>query len=261
MRPTPRKRSCGLRARRARTIAWTLDPLLVDLFRHRQAGPEALDFTSIRSAAIRTTSPTSWSRRFCRSANKAVGPLIALYEELGEEQGVRHRLPARRTACARSAHSGTVARAAGVRCGRRRLSRWVCMAIRRRGRRSRKCSREIPEEDDGTAARDQARAGTAGCASATVRARSRSTFSTNIRRVELPAFDVLPEAERLELLGSEDAKCARERRIVSSMHELNAKSRSGVVGDAAQVGSRAAVRAEAWESLADVTEDARFATR
>jgi len=63
-----------------------IEPLLVDLFRH-YGNPEALDF--FIDAARR--SPGEIDDELIQAllpfGEKAVGPLLALYEELGEEQG------------------------------------------------------------------------------------------------------------------------------------------------------------------------------
>jgi hypothetical protein len=63
-----------------------LDPLLTDLFRHYQS-PEALEFyvDAIRRAPEDVDD--GLIQALLPFADKAAGPLLALYEELGEEQG------------------------------------------------------------------------------------------------------------------------------------------------------------------------------
>jgi hypothetical protein len=71
----------------------------------------------------------------------------------------------------------------------------------------------------------------------------------------LPAFDILPEAERLEMLASGAAEVRAGAAHSFFNTTLNAKSRAALL-DRAKSDDDAAVRARAWESLADVTEDA-----
>jgi hypothetical protein len=72
---------------------------------------------------------------------------------------------------------------------------------------------------------------------------------------ELPVFDVLPEAERLELLRGDDALVRAGAAHSFFNSELNVKSRTALL-EAAKLDADALVRAKAWESLADTTEDA-----
>jgi len=76
----------------------------------------------------------------------------------------------------------------------------------------------------------------------------------------LPAFDLLPETERLEMLGSEDAEVRAGAAHSFFNTTLNALSRAALL-DRAGSDEDAAVRARAWESLADVTEDAAIRDR
>ncbi len=69
----------------------------------------------------------------------------------------------------------------------------------------------------------------------------------------MPAFDLLPEAERLEMLGPRIRKFAPARRTASSTR-AEREVEGGVAGTR-EVGSDATVRARAWEALADVAED------
>jgi hypothetical protein len=71
----------------------------------------------------------------------------------------------------------------------------------------------------------------------------------------LPAFDLLPETERLEMLAAEDAQVRAGAAHSFFNTTLNPKSKAALL-ERAKSDSDSAVRARSWESLADVTEDA-----
>ncbi len=76
---------------------------------------------------------------------------------------------------------------------------------------------------------------------------------------ELPAFDLLPESERLELLKSEDALTRAGAAHSFFNDELKAKARAALF-ESARSDAEASVRARAWESLADATTESAIRT-
>jgi HEAT repeat protein len=72
---------------------------------------------------------------------------------------------------------------------------------------------------------------------------------------ELPEFDVIPEAERIEMLGSPDAIIRAGAAYSFFNAELSPKARVALL-EAATSDSDPAVRGRAWESLADAVQDA-----
>jgi hypothetical protein len=72
---------------------------------------------------------------------------------------------------------------------------------------------------------------------------------------ELPVFDVLSEAERMQLLESPDPETRAAAAHSYFNQELDPKTR-GALFRLAQTDPDAKVRGRAWESLADATEDA-----
>ena len=130
-----------------------LDPLLVDLFRSFADRPEARRSISIstRSAASRKTLTTSWLRRCFRLAKK---PSIRCSRFM--KNWARSREPMSRScwlACgSRPARSALLLdrleydAADGA-------SAWGCTAIRRRGRRSKKCWPRFPRKTSNCGAR------------------------------------------------------------------------------------------------------------
>jgi hypothetical protein len=71
---------------------------------------------------------------------------------------------------------------------------------------------------------------------------------------ELPAFDVLSEAERMQLIESPDAETRAAAAHSFFNQELDPKTRAALFR-LAQSDPDAKVRGRAWESLADATED------
>jgi hypothetical protein len=72
---------------------------------------------------------------------------------------------------------------------------------------------------------------------------------------ELPAFDLLTPAERLELLGSSDAEVRAAAAYSFFNEELDPKARAALL-ELARSDADPKVRGRAWEGLADQTEDA-----
>lgn len=76
---------------------------------------------------------------------------------------------------------------------------------------------------------------------------------------ELPAFEVLSEPERMQLIESPEAETRAAAAHSFFNQELDPKTR-GTLFRLAQSDPDARVRARAWESLADATEDAAIRT-
>ena len=74
-------------------------------------------------------------------------------------------------------------------------------------------------------------------------------------RPELPAFEVLSESERMQLIESPDAETRAAAAHSFFNQELHPKTRATLL-QLAQSDPDAKVRGRAWESLADATEDA-----
>jgi len=228
-----------------------IDPLLVDLFRHFRPD-EALDFYI---DAIRR-SPEEVSDELIEAllpfGEKAIAPLIALYEELGEDRGAdiafllaglhvrdprilallldRLEYDAADGAFALGVYGDPAARPA--------LEKMLA---------------EIPA-DDTELRREIAHAlDQLDAAPAQYEPDAFDIFADYHER-ELPVFDVLPESERLDLLKSDDAATRAGAAHSFFNTEVNAPSRAALLA-AAENDPDAAVRARAWESLADSTED------
>ncbi len=228
-----------------------LDPLLVDLFRHFQP-EEALGFYM---DAIRR-SPEEVSDQLVEAilsyGEKAIDPLIALYHELGEERGgdVAFLLAGLHVRDPRilelllerleydAADGAFTLGVYGDPAARPALERMLA---------------EIPEED--VELRRELNHALESLSETPPRYEGEPfDILKEYPEHDLPAFDVLPEAERLELLRSDDA-AARAGAAHSFFNTtLNAKSREALL-ETARRDAEPAVRARAWESLADATDD------
>jgi SEC-C motif-containing protein len=228
-----------------------IDPLLVDVFRHYQT-PEALDFLIdvVRRNAEDVSDDLILA--FLPFGEKAIDPLLALYHELGEEQGadiafLLAGLHIRDSRIFELLHERLEYDAAD---GAFLLGLYGDTAARPA---LEKMLAEIPKEDQElrreiSFAMEQLHQ--------TPEPYQPEPFDIlrEYPERDLPAFDLLPEVERLEMLTSEDplirAGAARSFFNV----ELNAKSRAALL-DLAKSDPESRVRGRAWESLADATED------
>src|SRR5436190_7166712 len=231
-----------------------LDPLLVDLFRHWQT-PEALGFYMdvIRRA------PDDVSDELIQALlpfrERAIEPLLALYEELGEEHSAeigfllagmhvqdprvlailldRLEFDAADGAFCLGLYGDPAARPAlemmpgGIPAGEAELRREVQYALEQLDAPP---PNYEPEPFDVLA---------------------------EYPKRELPAFDVLSEMERLALLESPDADVRAGSAHSFFNHELDHRSRASLFR-IAQSDPDAKVRGRAWESLADATEHAEI---
>jgi hypothetical protein len=228
-----------------------LDPLLVDLF-HHWGTPEALDF--LIEAVKRTHEDVNDElvQTLLPFGERAVEPLLKLYEELGEEQGSdiafllaglgvrdprvlallldRLQFDAGDGALCLELYHDPAARPA--------LESMLA---------------EIPAEDV-SLRRDLQHA----LAELNEPAPSYEPLPFDIMKEyparELPAFDVLSEPERMQLMASLDADTRAAATHSFFNQELDPKTR-GALFRLTQSDPDAKVRGRAWESLADATED------
>lgn len=236
-----------------------LDPLMVDLFRHFSiAEPTAvhgvapLDFYL---GAIRR-SPEEISDELAQAifpfGEAAAGPLIALYEELGEEQGsdVAFVLAGLRVRDPRvlallldrleydAADGAFLLGLYGDPAARPALEKMLA---------------EVPEED--TELRREIQYAIEQLdAPETHYAPEPFDILAEYPEYEPPVFDLLTEAERLDLLKSDEPRVRAGAAHSFFNSELNPKARAALL-DAARSDEDASVRARAWESLADAVSD------
>ena len=230
-----------------------VDPLLVDLFRHFKPA-EALDYY----VAVLRGMPEEVSDDLIQAilpfGEKAVDPLLALYEELGEEQGadVAFVLAGLRIRDERvlkllldrleydTADGAFVLGLYGDPAAKPALEKMLG---------------EVPEED-AELHREIKYAIEQLDAPPTHYENEPFDILAEYPERELPAYDLLSEQERLELLKSEDTATRAGAAHSFFNAELSPKVKA-VLFDVAKLDSEAVVRAKAWESLADVTtEDA-----
>jgi hypothetical protein len=229
-----------------------LEPLLVDLFRH-YGNPEALDF--FIDAARR--SPEEVDDELIQAllpfGEKAVGPLLDLYEELGEEQGIdvafllaglRVRDP---RVLAVLLDRLEFDAADGAFC----LGLYGDPAARPA---LEKMLAEIPEADVELRREIQYALEMLDTSEPTYQPELFDILAEYPER-DIPAVEVLSEAERLELLSSSDPDARAVAAHSFFNIELDPKERAALLA-LAKSDPDARVRGRAWASLADATEDA-----
>jgi hypothetical protein len=228
-----------------------LEPLLVDLFRYFQT-PEALEFyvDIIRRAPEEVDD--SLIQALLPFGAKAVEPLLALHEQLGEEQGsdVTFLLAALRLRDPR------VLQILLDRLEFDAADGAFCLGLY--GDPSAKPAletmlAEIPESDlelrrEITHAVEQLDAPEPDYQPEPF------DILADYPERELPPFDVLDEAERVEMLSSTEADVRAGAAHSFFNQALNAKSRAVLFG-LAKNDPDAAVRGEAWAALGDALED------
>ena len=236
-----------------------LDPLLVDLFRHWGASnvnpPEALDFyiDVIRRA------PDDVSDELIQALlpfrERAIEPLLALYEELGEEHSAEigfllagmHVHDPRVLAILLDRLEFDAADGAfclglyGDPAARPALEAMLA---------------EIPAEEAELRREVQYALEQVDAPPPNYEPEPFDLIAEYPKR-ELPAFDVLSEMERLALLESPDADVRAGSAHSFFNHELDHRSRASLLR-VAQSDADANVRGRAWESLADATENAEI---
>jgi hypothetical protein len=229
-----------------------LDPLLVDLFHHWNT-PDALDF--LISVVRRTHEDVDDDlvQTLLPFGERAVEPLLKLYEELGEEQGSdiafllaglgvrdprvldllleRLQFDAGDGALCLELYHDSAARPA--------LEAMLA---------------EIPAEEVALR-RDLQHALQELGEPAPVYEPIPFDILAEYPARQLPAFEVLSEAERMHMIESPDAETRAAAAHSYFNQELDPKTRAALFR-LAQSDPDAKVRGRAWESLADATEDA-----
>ena len=229
-----------------------LDPLLVDLFRHWQT-PEALDF--LIDAVRRTHEDVNDElvQALLPFGEHAVEPLIKLYEELGEEQG-----------------SDIAFLLAGLRVHDPRVLALLLDRLQFDAADGALCLElyhdpaarpaletmlaEIPAEEV-ELRRDLQHALEELDQPAPPYEPTPFDIMAEYPERQLPAFEVLSESERMQLIESPDAETRAGAAHSFFNQELDPKTRAALFR-LAQSDPDAKVRGRAWESLADATEDA-----
>jgi HEAT repeat protein len=226
-----------------------LDPLLIDLFRH-YGTREAVDFFLDAIRRSPDDVDDSLIQAMLPFGEKAVEPLLSLYEELGEEQGtdvafllagLRVRDPRVLTLLLDRLEFDTADGAFslglyGDPAARPALEKMLA---------------EIPE-DDVELRREIAHAlEELDSPEPQYQAEPFDIYAEYPER-ELPRFDVLPETERIELLSSSDAEVRAEAAYSFFNADLHPKARAALLA-LAESDPDAKVRGRAWESLADAS--------
>jgi HEAT repeat protein len=228
-----------------------LDQLLVDLLRHFKPA-EAMNYFIDVLRRTPDEVPDDLIEALLPFGEKAVEPLIALYEELGEEQGsdvafVLAGLHARDPRVLQllldrleydAADGAFVLGLYGDPAARPALEKMLA---------------EIPEEDAELRREIGYAIEQLNAAPAEYKPEEFDILAEYPER-ELPVFDVLPEEERLELLKSEDTATRAGAAHSFFNSELNAKSRAALLEIAAN-DPEPSVRGKAWESVADATAE------
>jgi hypothetical protein len=230
-----------------------LDPLLVDLLRHYQA-PEAVDFFVDVIRRDPQEIPDELVEAILPQGEKAIAPLIALYEEIGEEQGGDiafllaglhpHSEPVLALLLERleydAADGAFLLGLYGDPAAKPALEKMLA---------------EVPKEEV-ELRREITHAIEAVNAPPAQYAPQIFNILAEYPEQSLPAFDLLSEAERLDMLASDDAKVRAGAAHSFFNATLNPKARAALL-DRAKSDDHAAVRARAWESLADATGESK----
>jgi hypothetical protein len=230
-----------------------LDPLLIDLF-HHWGTPEALDFYL---DAIRRN-PQDVDDELIQAllpfGGKALEPLLQLYEELGEEQGSDvafvlaglHVRDPRVLAVLLDRLEFDAADGAfclglyGDEAARPALEKMLA---------------EIPESETDLRREISYALDQLGAAQPEYRPEPFDILKQYPDR-EMPAFDVLTEPERIELLASPDAQIRAGAAHSFFNSELSPTAKQKLF-ELAQNDPEPGVRGRAWESLADAVQDAK----
>ena len=228
-----------------------LEPLLIDLFRYFQT-PEALEFyvDAIRRAPEEVDD--SLIQALLPFGAKAVEPLLGLYDQLGEEQGsdVAFLLAALRLRDPRVLQALLDRLEYDAADGAFCLGLYGDPAARPA---LEKMLAEIPESE-AELRRDITHAVEQLDAPEPHDQPEPFDILAEYPERELPPFDVLDEAERIEMLFSTEADVRAGAAHSFFNHALNAKSRAALFR-LANSDSDAPVRGEAWAALGDAVED------
>jgi hypothetical protein len=229
-----------------------LDPLLIDLFRHFET-PEALEFYMDAIRRAPEDVDDSLIQALLPFGAKAIEPLLALYNELGEEQGsdIAFLLAGLRV------HDPRVFQVLIDRLEYDAADGAFCLGLYGDAAARpalEKMLAEIPESD-AELRRDIARAIEQLDEPEPQYQREPFDIFAEYPERELPPFDVLDEAERMEMLASGEADVRAGAAHSFFNQTLNAKSRAALL-DVAKNDTDPSVRGEAWAALGDATEDA-----
>jgi hypothetical protein len=229
-----------------------LDPLLVDLF-HYWGTPEALDF--LIEAVRRTHEDVNDElvQTLLPFGERAVEPLLKLYEELGEEQGsdIAFLLAGLRV------HDPRVLAVLLDRLQFDAADGALCLELYHDPTARPALETmlaEIPAEEV-ELRRDLQHAIEELDKPAPPYEPIPFDIMEEYPKRQLPAFEVLSESERLQLFDSPDAEIRAAAAHSFFNQELDPKTRATLLR-MAQSDPDAKVRGRAWESLADATEDA-----
>ena len=229
-----------------------LDSLLVDLF-HQWGTPEALDF--LIDAVRRTHEDVNDElvQTLLPFGERAVEPLLKLYEELGEEQGsdIAFLLAGLRV------HDPRVLAVLLDRLQFDAADGALCLELYHDPAARPALETmlaEIPAEEI-ELRRDLQHALEQLDQPAPPYEPIPFDIMEEYPKRQLPAFEVLSEAERLQLFDSVDAEIRASAAHSFFNQELDPKTRAALLR-LAQSDPDAKVRGRAWESLADATEDA-----
>jgi hypothetical protein len=231
-----------------------LDPLLVDLF-HHWGTPDALDFLidvvrrtheDVNDELVQTLLPFG---------ERAIEPLLKLYEELGEEQGsdIAFLLAGLRVHDARVLALLLDRLQFDAGDGALSLELYHDPAARPA---LETMLAEIPAEEV-ELRRDLQHALEELDQQPAVYEPIPFDIMAEYAQRALPAFEVLSESERMQLTESPDAETRAAATHSYFNQELDPKTRAALFR-LAQSDADAKVRARAWESLADATEDAEI---
>ncbi len=234
-----------------------LDLLLIDLFRRYQS-PEALEFFLDVIRRSPEDVDDSLVEAVLPFGEKAVDPLIALYEELGEEQGsdVAFLLAGLRVRDPRvlrllldrlefdAADGAFCLGLYGDPAARPALEKMLAEIPENEAELRREITHAIGELDS---SEPQYEPGT-------------FDIFAQYPEYELPPFEALPEAERIEMFGSDDPKVRAGAAHSFFNADLHPKTRSALLA-LAESDPEPDVRGRAWESLADAaTEESKDAS-
>jgi hypothetical protein len=229
-----------------------LDPLLIDLFRYWKSDA-ALEFYIDAVRRQPEEIGDDLIQAFLPYGDKAVEPLLALYEELGEEEGgdIAFLLAGLRVRDARvlallldrleydAGDGAFVLGLYGDEAARPALQKMLAEVPKDEGELRLEIERSlelldspepqyVPESFD---------------------------ILKEYPKTELPAFDLLPDSERLEMLGSEDPLIRAGAAHSFFNEDLGTDTRDKLFS-LAQNDAELKVRMQAWESLAGAAEQA-----
>jgi hypothetical protein len=229
-----------------------LDPLLVDLFHHWNT-PESLDFLIGVVGRTHEDVDDDLVQTLLPFGERAVEPLLKLYEELGEEEG-----------------SDIAFLLAGLHVHDPRVLAVLLERLQFVAGDGALCLElyhdpaarpaleamlaEIPAEEVALRRDLQHALQELGEPAPVYEPIPFDIFAEYPAR-QLPAFEVLSEAERMQMIESPDAETRAAAAHSYFNQELDPKTRAALLR-LAQSDPDANVRGRAWESLADATEDA-----